>query len=260
MQISYASERGVGDANEDYAVCGANWAVILDGATAMPGVESGCIHDVPWLVRQFAAALGVRMARESVPLADLVASAIEEVRSVHAGSCDLSNPDSPSTTVAIARVSGGVLDYLVLADSPIAVWHSNETVQVLDDDRLARLPGGRPYSRELIRSCRNAPGGFWVASTKPEAAYESVRGSMRLGPDDEIALCTDGVTRLVDFYGYSWRSLFALLQTAKPGGLIAEVRKMEQAKRLPHGKQHDDATVVHMTPTGGSLYPMEQTP
>lgn len=57
MQITFASEGVPGRVNEDYAACGTDWAIVLDGATAPAGVDSGCIHDVPWLVRQFAASL-----------------------------------------------------------------------------------------------------------------------------------------------------------------------------------------------------------
>jgi hypothetical protein len=247
MQISHASARGVARVNEDYAVCGTNWAIVLDGATAFPGVESGCIHDVSWVVHRLAAALAVRMLGEAMRLDDMLAAAIEEVRNLHIETCDLANPDSPSTTVAMARVSGGILDYLTLADSPIALWNPRKGMQIFEDERIANLPGGRPYTRDLVRSSRNSSGGFWVASTKPEAAYHAITGSIELQPDTEIALFTDGVTRLVEFYQYTWDSLFELLRRVQPEGVIAAVRDMEIKERPSHGKQHDDATVVHIT-------------
>lgn len=250
MQISYASERGIGASNEDYAVCGTDWAILLDGATAMPGVESGCIHDVPWLVHRLAAAIAVRMLPEPAPLAATVAVAIEEVCSLHAKTCDLANPDSPSSTVAVARISGASLEYLILADSPIVLWHPTEGAQVFADERIANLPGGRPYSRELIRASRNTPGGFWVASTKPEAAYHAVTGSVDLEVGAEIGLFTDGATRLVDFYQYTWTSLFDLLRTRQPQGVIDAVREMERKQEPPCGKRHDDASVVHVSSIG----------
>jgi hypothetical protein len=37
---------------------------------------------------------------------------------LHEHTCDLSNPDSPSTTVVMARQRNDQLDYLILADSP----------------------------------------------------------------------------------------------------------------------------------------------
>lgn len=247
MQISYATERGIGAANEDYVLCGTDWAVVLDGATAPPGVESGCIHDVAWLVHHLAAALAVRMLGVPAALDDVFATAIEDVCALHAGTCDLTNPDSPSTTVSMARLSGATLDYLILADSPIVLWNPEKGTRVIEDNRIANLPGGRPYTPELITSCRNTPGGFWVGSTKPEAAYQAVRGSVELDSRTEIALLTDGATRLVELYSHSWDSLFELLRKRQPKGLLACVRELERSQKPPHGKQHDDATVAYIT-------------
>jgi hypothetical protein len=247
MQITQASEAAPGLVNEDYAVCGSGWAVLLDGATAPPNVDSGCIHDVPWLVRHLAAALARRMIAESKSALDeLLASSIDEVCAAHAGTCDLANPDSPSSTVSIARISGAEFQHLTLGDSPIVLWNSEQGARVFMDDRTAHLPGGRPYTVELVRSCRNQPGGFWIASTKPEAAYRALTGTAELGEEDEAGLFTDGASRLVDFYGYSWDAFFDTLRRLGPLGLIQTVRASERAQRLPHGKVHDDATAVHI--------------
>jgi hypothetical protein len=247
MQIIQASENAPGLVNEDYAVCGSNWAVLLDGATAPQGVNSGCIHDVPWLVRHLAAALATRIVVGTSSLGDLLATAIEEVCDAHAGTCDLANPDSPSSTVSIVRISESVLEYLTLGDSPIVVWDPRQGSRPFLDERTAHLPGGRPYTLELVRSNRNQPGGFWVASTEPKAAYHAISGTVQLYPDTEVGLFTDGATRLVEFYGHSWDSLFELLRRLQPSGLIETVRATERERKLPYGKQHDDATAVHIT-------------
>jgi hypothetical protein len=147
----------------------------------------------------------------------------------------------------MARLSGAALDYLVLADSPLVLWHPEKGTRVFEDERIANLPGGRPYTPDLVRSCRNMPGGFWVASTKPEAAYQAVRGSAELGAGTEIALLTDGAARPVEFYNYTWDSLFALLRKLQPGGFLAAVREMERNQKPPRGKQHDDVTVAYLT-------------
>ena len=76
MQVTWASEAGGERANEDYAVTGPGWAVVLDGATAPEGIDSGCIHDVRWFVRQLAAAVAARMPTAALSLADLLAEAI----------------------------------------------------------------------------------------------------------------------------------------------------------------------------------------
>jgi hypothetical protein len=247
MQVTYATRAGDGQGNEDYLTAGPDWAVILDGATAPAGIDSGCVHNVRWLVRQLAAALTARMPVTAAPLADLLAEAISDVRQTHGGACDLGNPDSPSSTVAMCRVTGTVLEYLSLADSAILHARPDRATEVFVDDRTSHLPGGRPYPYELIRSLRNQPGGFWVASTNPKAAYEAVQGACELAGDSSVLLLTDGITRLVELYGQTWDSLAARAAAHGPGALITAVRQHEDDQPPRHGKQHDDATAIHMT-------------
>src|SRR5579859_679598 len=246
-QTSHATLSAPGHVNEDLAASGPGWALVLDGATPAPGVASGCVHDVPWLVRRLAAALAARLTTAGPDgLAHLVAGAIGEVRDAHAGTCDLANPDSPSSTLAVARIRGTVLDYLVLCDSPIVVAHSGGRLTLLADNRLASLPGRRPYTPEQVRTWRNRPGGFWVASTDPAAPYHAVRGAVGLDPVTDVALFTDGVTRLADWYGYEWPDILARLRNAGPAALLGLLRAAEQAYPHPSQKQHDDATVAHI--------------
>ncbi|HEY2443361.1 MAG TPA: protein phosphatase 2C domain-containing protein [Streptosporangiaceae bacterium] len=248
MQTSLATQGAPGRANEDYAAAGTGWALVLDGATPVPGVASGCRHDVPWLVRRLAAALAARLAladpASAASLADIVAGAIGETMAAHAGTCDLDHPDSPSSTVSVARIRENALEYLVLCDSPILLRRSGGRLTLLADDRLERLAGGGPLSAGLVREGRNRPGGFWVASTDPDAAYQAVRGAVSLDTVTDVALLTDGVTRLADWYGYAWADIFARLRDTGPAGLIGLVRAAEHGYPHPFGKQHDDATAV----------------
>jgi hypothetical protein len=142
------------------------------------------------------------------------------------------------------RVQDDVIDYLTLADSPIVIRAAGQDPMPITDDRLAHLPGGRPYSRELVRSLRNKPGGFWVASTDPEAPYRAITGSAAFQPGTEIGIFTDGVSRLVESYGYEWQHVFSILETGGPDSVIALVRGAERERPLPDVKQHDDATAV----------------
>lgn len=246
MEARYVTVPGTpGRANEDYVLCGPDWIAVLDGATAAPGVDSGCVHDVRWLVRRVAAAVAARMPLAGMPLDDLLAAAITEVRGLHGPDCDLGNPDSPSTTVSLCRVTGRMLEYLVLADSPAALRDPCGSVRVFADDRIEHLPGPRPYPRELVRRKRNQPGGFWVASTNPDAAYHAVRGTAEVVPGSELAVFTDGASRITDIYGQSWESTFGMLREKGPQALITAVRELEAENPPPYGKAHDDATAVH---------------
>jgi len=243
VQITLATRSTPGRRNEDFAAAGPDWAMVLDGVTARAGAASGCAHDVRWLVRTLAAALGRRLTLiEDTALADLLAAAIAETRDAHADGCDLHNPDTPSSTVSVVRAAEGHLDYLVLCDSPLLVRHRGGQVRLIADDQLQRLPRGGPPAREL----RNKPGGFWVASTDPAAAYHAVRGSVRLAELIDAALLTDGVTRLAEWYGYAWRDILERLAGAGPAALIDLVRAEERADPRPRLKPHDDATAVHL--------------
>ena len=85
--IGYSTRPAPGAVNEDYVVAGPCWAVVLDGATAPPGVDGGCVHDVAWLVRHLAAALSARLAAgDTGSLADVLAEGIDRLRAAHAGS------------------------------------------------------------------------------------------------------------------------------------------------------------------------------
>ncbi|MGC5012467.1 protein phosphatase 2C domain-containing protein [Streptosporangium sp. DT93] len=247
MRISYETAAAPGrPRNEDYVVAGPTWVAVLDGATAPAGVDSGCKHDVPWLVEQLGAALARQLAtRSGESLPDLVAAAIRATMAAHVDTCDLTNPDSPSSTVAVLRQCGDLVDYLVLCDSPIALRRADGTLTVVDDDRTDHLPGGRPYSLDLVRRCRNRAGGFWVAAAAPEAAYEALSGSVEASTVSGALLLTDGVTRLMEWYGHAWEQLVDTAATDGPGELIRWVRREEQGGAGPSfAKRHDDATAA----------------
>ena len=147
----------------------------------------------------------------------------------------------------MARWGGDRLECLTLADSPIAVRHRDGMVGVIEDDRAAHLPGGRPYTLELVRAQRNRPGGFWVASTSPDAAYEAVTAAVPEREIECVAMLTDGVTRLIDDYGHDWPRLLDTLRTGGPAHASGLVRAAERARPHSHGKPHDDATALVMT-------------
>src|SRR5262249_27702113 len=157
-------------------------------------------HDVRWLVSNLAAALARQLVLSAANLPETLANAIDMTCAAHAGSCDLSNPDSPSSTVAMVRARENAVEYLVLGDSPV-IFQTGDGIRVKADERVDQIePNGRPYSPDAVRSKRNADGGFWVASTNPKAAYEAVSG--RVAGPTRVALLTDGVTRLTSYYGY----------------------------------------------------------
>ncbi|MGW0810386.1 protein phosphatase 2C domain-containing protein [Nonomuraea sp. NPDC002799] len=244
-EVVYATSPGSRRPNEDLVIAGPSWIVVLDGATAADGVDGGCAHDVPWLVARLGGALSAGLSADSgTPLPALLEAAIVDTMAAHGGACDLADPDSPSATVALVRSGPERVEWLVLGDSPVILSRAGGGIEVIGDDRLERLPGGRPYSLELVRRTRNAPGGFWVAGARPEAAGQAVHGAADAREVAAAGVCTDGVTRLVEWYGWSWDDLAAALAGPGPEAVIRAVRDLEGARGPVRGKRHDDATAV----------------
>ncbi|WP_433012920.1 protein phosphatase 2C domain-containing protein [Kribbella sp. CA-294648] len=230
--------------NEDLVIAGPDFVVVLDGATAPAGVESGCVHSVVWLVARLGTQLAIPLLGGSrAPLGDLLADAILAVRAEHEDTCDLANPDSPSSTVAVVRISDEQVEHLVLADSPVVLRGPDRRVTVLADNRIDLLP---EYTLESVRRWRNQPGGFWVASTEPKAAYEAVAGTTERAAVEVVALLTDGASRYSERYGHSWEELVGLLETGGPRALVDRVRRYDgdAAVGAFRGKRYDDATAV----------------
>ncbi|TDW89704.1 protein phosphatase 2C-like protein [Kribbella pratensis] len=228
--------------NEDLVLTGPDFAVVLDGATAPAGVESGCRHDVPWLVMRLARELAPPLlTRSPTPLPDLLAEAIAGVRATHADTCDVSNPDSPSSTVSMVRLHPDHVEHLVLADSPVVLRSPDGKITVHSDDRIERLP---ERTLEAVRRLRNQPGGFWAASTEPQAAYEAVVGTTDRADIDVIAILSDGASRFTERYGHPWEELLDVLTTDGPRRLIDLVREHDAAATTPGWKRYDDASVV----------------
>ncbi|MFI6679695.1 protein phosphatase 2C domain-containing protein [Kribbella sp. NPDC050470] len=230
--------------NEDLVLTGPDFVVVLDGATAPRGVDSGCRHTVAWLVGQLGAQLVVPLlSRSTAPLPDLLAEAIAAVCAGHADSCDLDNPDSPSSTVAMVRVGVDTVEHLVLADSPVVMRSAGGQVSVHSDDRIDLLP---EYTLDAVRRLRNQPGGFWVASTQPKAAYEAVAGTTDRADVEAIAVLSDGAARYVERYGHTWDDLLDVLSADGPRELAERVWAYDADAPAAsfRGKRYDDATAV----------------
>ncbi|CAM3336416.1 protein phosphatase 2C domain-containing protein [Stackebrandtia soli] len=239
MRTAAATRPSPGTPNDDAFVTGPNFAIVLDGATAPRSRDSGCGHDVPWLVARVAGHTAARLLTSTAPLPELLADAITATRADHAD-CDLSNPDSPSTTITIVRARPHGVDYLVLGDSPLLVETAVGLSPVIDD-RVDHLPD---YSYDSVAKLRNSPGGFWVASTRPEAARMALTGTIPTGQARRLLLLTDGASRLVERYGFAWADVLALAEQDGPTGLLDRVRAADDAAEGVRGKRFDDATAV----------------
>jgi hypothetical protein len=246
MEVTYATRAASAAAtNEDFVIAGGSFVVLLDGASAPPGVHSGCIHDVAWLVAQLGTHLAALLAtRREWELREILRAGIERTRQSHEKTCDLGNRDSPSSTAVLLRVRGDDLEYAVLGDSGVVLEHADGAVLSVVDNRTSHL---RRYNGEAVSSLRNVDGGFWVASIHPGAADRARYGVAPVGTVRRAGVFSDGVSRLTERYGWSWPAFLERLAEVGPGALIDAVR-LEDV-RVPRGLHpgkwpHDDATVV----------------
>lgn len=265
MRFIATSEPGdPGSPNEDWAGIGPGLAVLLDGATARIG--TGCEHGVAWYAQRLGQVLLAGVSDRDRGLTEALADSIETVAALHP-QCDLEHPGTPSAAVAIVRVSTARVEYLVLADTVVALRAGAE-ISVVTDDRIAgaaaaerasamALPVGTVEREEALRRAkaaeqraRNRPGGFWVAAADPSAAAHALTGDISVVGIDSVALFTDGAARCVEpFALLDWPQVFVVLDREGPDGLLREVRSAEEADpngvRWPRTKRSDDATVIY---------------
>jgi protein phosphatase 2C-like protein len=254
--------------NEDFAAAAPGLAVLLDGAGSPGGQAGGCGHGVAWFARTLGGLITAGARDLELPLDKVLSQAIEQVRMLHADSCDLSHPASPSATVLIVRQAGKLIEYLVLGDSVLLLWPRAGQVGVISDARLGELgdrlrssyegmPNGLAERRARRRDYlsrldaeRNKPTGYWIAAADPAAAQHAITGTEAISSLSAIALLSDGAGRLVDRYHQaSWAELAAIVTEHGPAELIRRVRATEagdaDGRTWPRSKLRDDATVLY---------------
>jgi len=261
MRVTMATSQGNprGD-NEDFVAAVPNAVVLLYGA-GISGIEDICRHGVAWYTHHLGGALIARLSREDGrDLRDILGEAIEEVTDDHRDTCDVTNPSSPSATVALLRVNEETADYLVLSDSFVLLENKDSTTRVITDDRevairqrftapmLATVKDTPDYEHareEAIkgfRASRNQPGGFWVAKNDPGAAQEAVVGSVPNADVVSATLLSNGASRIVDRFGLTdWPGVVAMLGNDRPAAIIEKVREAE----ANDGQEADDATIAY---------------
>ncbi|MFE7583111.1 protein phosphatase 2C domain-containing protein [Streptomyces gardneri] len=269
VRVEAFSSSCPGRGNEDFVIWNDGVAVLLDGAGMPDELHAPCVHGVSW----FATTLGTALcsaASGSGTLPDALASAIEDTAELHRGTCAVDDPLSPSATLAMLRVRGGVVEWLVLGDCTVVVEREG-SVDAISDDRLALVAGeerdamkaavpGSEQRRQLHarlvraeRALRNRPGGYWVAAAAPQAAGAALHGAYPRADVTRAALLTDGAARLTTIFALAdWSGCLDILEEQGPKQLIEQVRDAERGDatmaRWPRSKQHDDATVVYIRP------------
>ncbi|MFF3389746.1 protein phosphatase 2C domain-containing protein [Streptomyces sp. NPDC002669] len=268
--------RGAGQINEDYAAVSlagdVGALVVLDG---VGGSGVGCRHGVPWFTARLGGELlRLACARADASLADCLGEAIARTAGAHATSCDLTQVQTPQSTVVAARWHGDRLDHLVLSDSMLLIRGRDRVVRPVLDKPLDRLEPGpskrlsalreveeahpvgsaeraaaaEEYAR-VSRGLRNSPGGFFTAAADPDVAAKALTGTLPRSEVRSLAALTDGAGNWVETFGLgTWTQCVELLEREGPQGLICRVRTAERADAgrdsFPRDKSVDDAAVV----------------
>lgn len=242
---------------EDRVYTTAEAVILLDGASAF--------RPAPVTPGAYVDALGAHvLARVSsaddlrVILRDAIAATVREL--------ELTPGNSPSSTVAIVRMTGDDVECLVLGDSLIVLPGQSVTDNRLDqvsrpqrERYLDRLKAGHGYDqehRDLLRQLqteqarqRNQPGGYWIAESDPVAADHAVTGRRPLPSTPWAVLASDGAYAPMSHLGLAdWPDL----QTADPEKLariLGECQKWEDEVdphgiECPRAKQHDDKSLA----------------
>ena len=125
MQVTLASRRSPDAAsNEDFIAATAGCVVVVDGASVPAELGTGCAHGTAWFARRLGTQLlALVTSQPDHSPADNLAQAITDVAALHADTCDLDHPGTPSATVAILREQPDTIDYLVLGIRP-SCWSS----------------------------------------------------------------------------------------------------------------------------------------
>lgn len=227
-----------------------------------------CTHGTPWYVRQLGSRL-INLGDDTIlPLTEALRRSINEVNALHVDTCDLEQDAVPASTVVMLRERMDDLDYLVLSDSALLLEHDDGNVHTIVDKRVEDVareamatalqePVGSASHAEAVsrlvgtqRQLRNAPDGYWIASTAPEAADHAITGTVPLRHVRQAALVTDGASRLVDYEVLTPVQLLDVLQAEGPIGLITRTREAERedasGTRWPRFKISDDDTAAHV--------------
>ncbi|WP_144876762.1 protein phosphatase 2C domain-containing protein [Microbacterium sp. 1.5R] len=271
MRVELRSEPGSAEReNEDWVGASSGVFVVVDGAGSPPELGTGCSHGVAWYATRLGStALGFGEDRDR-SLVDALGLAIADVAALHADTCDLTHPGTPSAAIALARRTGegssSRLEYAVLADCSVLIV-GRRHAEVITDRREASAgaefltagawspidaPGHLDEIAsymERMRAHRNKPGGFWVAASDPSAASEAIHGSRELEDAAAVVLLSDGASRPIDlFQNMTPEELVTRLTVSGSTAFLADLRDWERSDpngvTWPRAKRHDDASVV----------------
>lgn len=251
-----------GTNNQDRYVIGDDFAIVLDGATALADDRS---HDAGWFAEKLGGAIADRLSGTR-PLPEVVESAIRDVRDVHG----LTPATSPTSTVAIARWSGENVESYALGDSSVILLMSDGSELVCTDRRLSaiapeirdayrqRLAAGHSFDETHAKlltglqryqaEVRNTPEGYWIAGADPEAGRHGLSWVNRAEEVRAVVLASDGVSLSRHPCAGSWAHIYDRARCDGAASVLHLIHAAEESDpdgvQSPRSKYHDDKTLV----------------
>lgn len=184
---------------------------------------------------------------------------------------------SPYSTIILVHVTGGVVEYSLLADSTLGICINGRTSIISDE----RLKGVAAHERDEVRNLvasgtnedsalyttarkklieaelcqQNVDGGYWIFKPDMSILDQMICGSIHFDTSDDvmIILLSDGLERLVSKFGkYDdvCKLGYALL-SCEDQKIFSELREEELKCSKAVSSLHDDASYILITNAAG---------
>lgn len=250
------------DDSDDKLFTTPNAVIMLDGASAFVPVTVPASTYADRLGRSIQQRL---TEHPDATLTDVLADAIADT----AEALDLTPGESPSSTVAIARVRDRLVDVLALGDTQIVT--PRETIRDDRMDRLElaprrkyreRLAAGTGYDDEHRAALRELPaeqakhrnrnGGYWIAEATRQAAQHAITATWPITDVPWVVLATDGAYEPMEHLGLADWSSIAHATSAELDAILHRCHQWEEhddpsATAMPRAKRHDDKAIAAVT-------------
>ncbi|MBC2575620.1 hypothetical protein [Peptostreptococcus canis] len=264
--------------NEDISGFNENYVWIIDGATGLSRTNHMPDHtDARWYSYWWDNYLREN-ATADIEIDELIKKGIKKVREDFTsnlfrdygiGFSDLAKIEHPSASIAIVKLDGEKMHYLVLGDCRIYTNDekipriADESVSKLDEQVFESMKNLNDFGYIHISEIRNmvkmqiienrlkynTDEGYWILSFDEKAVDKALKGTIELNDNTKFMMATDGYHALSEKYKMVEES--ELLDKSFEKGLaymLSVLREFEndeeKVRFIPRFKDMDDCTSV----------------
>lgn len=261
--------------NEDTFFVSDKFGFVLDGATGLLKENiSPNASDAEWFVLKMKSILE-QTAMQDLPLSQIVANAIVNADKEYMSFDGAENIKSkPSSGIALYRLNGDFLEYLLLGDVSLLVkFKSGKVTQLLmpqltklDGENIAKMTqvakenninviDARPLINDdllRVRLSQNTPNGYYILSDNPEAARNALTGKIELAQVESLTALSDGFSQVYDTFELfkSPEELVAALDEKTAEEIYEQLWELQEQDKYcnahPRFKIRDDSTLIHV--------------